>query len=202
VSDTLTPSNPPIADNGQPVGGAAGPPPLTDQEQFDAAVNRDGKIFLQVLGGCAILAAVVMSLIALLISTGRSNPNTVTVTQTAAAPAPASTSTGPLITLSVASENKKGSDGKMHDSYSKTNFAVKVGQPTRLLIDNTDSGSHSITSAETGVNIIVMPGVHTYTILAKKAGRFEWKCDITCDTGAAGWAMTHPGYMAGYITAT
>jgi plastocyanin len=204
MSDTLTPGSPPVAGNGQPVGGAASPPPLTDQERFDAAVNRDGKIFLQVLGGCAILAAVVMSLIALLVSTGKSNTSTVTVTQpaVAAASAPASTSSGPLITLSVASENKKGSDGKMHDSYSKTNFAVKVGQPTRLRIDNTDSGSHSITSAETGVNIIVMPGVHTYTILAKKAGRFEWKCDITCDTGAAGWAMTHPGYMAGYITAT
>lgn len=24
----------------------------------------------------------------------------------------------------------------------------------------------------------------------------------TCDSGAAGWAMTHPGFMAGYITAT
>jgi hypothetical protein len=37
--------------------------------------------------------------------------------------------------------------------------------------------------------------------MATKAGRFEWMCVIPCDSDAKGWAMTHPGYMAGYITA-
>ncbi|MDQ6607343.1 MAG: cupredoxin domain-containing protein, partial [Actinomycetota bacterium] len=91
---------------------------------------------------------------------------------------------------------------KMHDSYSKTNFAVRVGRPTRLVIDNKDSSPHSITSPGTGVSIIVRPGTHSYTLLATKAGRFEWMCVIPCDTDAQGWAMNHPGYMAGYITAT
>jgi hypothetical protein len=39
-------------------------------------------------------------------------------------------------------------------------------------------------------------------MVATKAERFEWVCVITCDSDANGWAMTHPGYVAGYITAT
>jgi hypothetical protein len=181
---------------------SAAPPPPTDQEKFDAAVNRDGKIVLQVLGGLAIFAALLMSIAALLVSTGKSDSSGAVMAMppaAAAAPAPA---TAPLVNVSVAGGNKRGPDGKMHDSFSKTDFAVKVGQPTRLRIDNKDDVPHSITSAAAGVSISVLPGVHTYTIVAKTAGRFEWMCVIPCDSGAHGWAMTHPGYMAGYITAT
>jgi uncharacterized cupredoxin-like copper-binding protein len=69
---TLTPDGPPVSGNGS-VGRAPGSPPPTDQERFDAAVDRDGKVFLQVLGGVAIFAALVMSIIALLVSTGKSD---------------------------------------------------------------------------------------------------------------------------------
>ncbi|MEA2412584.1 MAG: hypothetical protein QOC77_3145 [Thermoleophilaceae bacterium] len=176
------------------------PPPPTDQELFDAAVDRKGKVFLQVLGGAAIFAALGMSAVALLVSTGKSDTAAMTMPPpVAAAPAPAS---APVTSLNVAGANKRGPDGKMHDSFSKTNFAVKVGQPTRLRIRNADDVPHSITSAATGVSITVLPGVHTYTMVATKAGRFEWMCVIPCDSDAAGWAMTHPGYMAGYITAS
>lgn len=104
----------------------------------------------------------------------------------------------PMIRLSVAGGNKLGPDGKMHDSFSQTNFAVKVGQPVLLRISNADSASHSITAPATGVSITVLPGVHTYSLVAATAGRFEWFCVLPCDP----WSMTHPGYMAGYITAT
>jgi uncharacterized cupredoxin-like copper-binding protein len=178
------------------------PPPPTDQERFDTAVNRDGKIVLQVLGGAAIFAALLMSIIALLVSTGKSDSNGMAMTMPAAAAAAPAPATAPLIDVSVAGANKRGPDGKMHDSFSKTNFAVKVGQPTRLRIDNKDDVPHSITAAAAGVSITVLPGVHTYTLVSKTAGRFEWMCVIPCDSDANGWAMTHPGYMAGYITAT
>ncbi|MDX6669095.1 MAG: hypothetical protein QOK04_2475 [Solirubrobacteraceae bacterium] len=177
------------------------PLPPTDQEKFDASVNRNGKIVLQVLGGVAIFGALLMSIIALLVSTGKSDSNGMAMAMpaVAATPAPA---TAPLINVSVAGENKRGPDGKMHDSFSKTDFAVKVGQPTRLRITNKDDVPHSITAAAAGVSITVLPGTHTYTMVAKTAGRFEWMCVIPCDSPAKGWAMTHPGYMAGYITAT
>jgi uncharacterized cupredoxin-like copper-binding protein len=199
MSRTFTPEGSPVPN------GAAAPDPVpsrppTDQERFDATVNRDSKIVLQILAGVAIFAALVMSTVALVLSGGK-NAGTTTVTQPAIAAAPAPV-VSPLISLSVTGGNKRGPDGKLHDSFSKTNFAVKVGQPTQLRIDNKDEGTHSITSPQTGVSIVVLPGIHTYTITATTAGRFEWLCIIPCDTDAKGWAMTHPGYMAGYITAT
>ncbi len=171
------------------------PPYRSEQEEFDAAVKRNTTSALHVLGGLAIVAALVMSVVALVVSTAArpgSAPRVQAVTPSPAAP----------IDLSVAGSNKLGPDGKMHDSLSKTDFAVKVGQPTILRINNTDSGPHSITAAATGVSITVRPGLHSYAVLATKAGRFEWVCVIPCDSAAKGWAMTHPGYMAGYITAT
>jgi heme/copper-type cytochrome/quinol oxidase subunit 2 len=97
---------------------------------------------------------------------------------------------------------KLGPDGKRHDAWTQTEFAVKVSKPLTLRIDNADSSPHSLTSSEAGVNIIVLPGIHTYTLVVHKRGRFHWRCMMTCDTGAAGWAMTHPGYMSGFITAS
>jgi heme/copper-type cytochrome/quinol oxidase subunit 2 len=182
--------------------GPAGRPPPTAQEQFDATVTRSSNTALRVLGALAIVAALAMSTVALLISAGRSDTRAATTPLAAVAAKPPVAAAAPQVTLSVSGENKKGPDGKLHDSFSKTNFAVKVGQPTHLRIDNTDDVTHSITSTATGVSINVRPGRHTYTLLATKAGRFEWVCVIPCDGPAHGWAMTHPGYMAGYITAS
>jgi uncharacterized cupredoxin-like copper-binding protein len=198
MSGTFTPESP--QENGVATPKAPDPAPLTDQQRFDATVDRDGKIALQILAGVAIFAALVMSTVALALSGGKTEATkTVTLPAVAAAAVPA---VPPLVSLSVAGGNKRGPDGKLHDSFSKTNFAVKVGQPTQLRIDNKDESPHTITSPQTGVAIVIMPGVHTYTINATTAGRFEWICIIPCDSDAKGWAMTHPGYMAGYITAT
>jgi plastocyanin len=201
MPDTLIPDSPSVADNGQPVGGAASRPALTDQEQFDATVNRDSRIVMQVLAGVAVLAALVMSTVALVLASAKSSANAPAVATTAAAVVAPVPSGAPL-NVTITGSNKLGSDGKMHDSFSKTNFAVKVGQPITLRVNNTDSSPHSITSAEAGVSVILLPGVHNYTFTVQKAGHFSWLCILTCDSGAAGWAMTHPGYMAGYITAT
>ena len=84
----------------------------------------------------------------------------------------------------------------------KTEFAVKVGQPIKLRIDNTDNQPHSITAPEANVNIIAMPGIHTYVLYVTKPGRYLWFCVFPCDSNANGWAMKHQGYMSGYITAT
>jgi hypothetical protein len=100
--------------------------------------------------------------------------------------------------LYVAPEWKPGPGGVRHDAFSKTNFNVKVGLPLKLTIDNRDTAVHSITSSEAGVNIVVMPGVHTYTLIVHQAGHFMWVCAEECDP----FSMGHVGYMQGYITAT
>jgi len=197
---TITPG--PV-ENGRLADDPTSPRRPTDQEKFDAEVAREGGIFLHVLGAAGILTAIGLSTVALVVASGNhTTPMVMPAAPVAAvAPVPA-VPAARSVSLSVTGGNKKGPDGKLHDSFSKTNFAVKVGQTTRLVIDNTDSSPHSIVAAGTGVNITVYPGTHTYAMVATKAGRFEWKCMIPCDTDAHGWAMNHPGYMAGYINAT
>jgi membrane fusion protein, multidrug efflux system len=178
-----------------------------DQEEFDDTVAKSGKLVLQGLVGAAIVAALLMSIVALNQSSERS---TVTVTNgVAASPAVAGSSTSAatttptrVISLKIVAGGKLGPDGHKHDTFTKTEFATKVGQTLDLKIDNTDEGEHSITSPQIGVNIVVKPGIHTYQIVVKEKGRFTWFCVIPCDDETNGWAMQHAGYMSGFITAT
>jgi plastocyanin len=184
----------------------------TDQQRFDEAVVKKGKVVLQVLAGVGILGALLMSMVALNQSGEKREATSAAVqpavTQAAVAPAAAgapvaaSTAARKVVDLKIIGSYKVGPDGKKHDAFTKTEFAVKVGQPLTLQIDNTDNSPHSITSPVAGVNIIAQPGVHTYTLVVTKAGRFEWYCMLPCDSDANGWAMQNPGFMSGYITAT
>ena len=100
--------------------------------------------------------------------------------------------------LSVSPGIKPGPDGQLHDAFSVSAFTVHAGHPVKLVIDNTDDTVHSITSPSAGVNIIVKPGSHTYTLLVPKSGVFQWYCNYPCDP----YSMMHDGYMRGAITST
>jgi plastocyanin len=188
-----------------------------DQREFDEAVSRKGKLVLEVLAGVGIVAALLMSIVALNQSSERHEPSAMvqpTVKHAAAATAmaagmrmaantPAAASTAvKVIDLKVIANAKPGPDGKKHDAFTKTDFAVKVGQPVTLRIDNKDTMSHSITAPAAGVNITVTQGIHTYKLVVSKAGKFQWYCMLPCDEDANGWAMQNPGFMSGYITAS
>jgi plastocyanin len=201
MPETLIPEVGPASENGASLREPANGHLPTDQEQFDAEVSRKGSVFLQVLAAVGIVTAIGMATVALVVASQNHTSTMVMPSAPVAAAAVPSAPVAQPISVSVAGSIKKGPDGKMHDAFSRTNFAVKVGQPTQLRIDNKDASPHSITAPGTGVNIIITPGVHTYTIIATKAGRYEWMCVIPCDSDAHGWAMKHPGYMAGYITA-
>lgn len=165
------------------------------QREFGAAAAR--RFGLRALAGAGILAALVLSLVAL----ARTTPTNTTALaeQVAAAPATAAPSAqASVIGLKVIASGKKGPDGKLHDDFTVTEFHVTVGQPLTLRIDNTDTVPHSITSPEAGVSIVLAPGTHDYTLLVKQAGKFEWHCVFPCDP----WSMAHVGYMRGFITAT
>lgn len=179
-----------------------------DQQAFDEAVARKGKVVLQGLAGVGIVAALLMSIAALAqsgnkgettVATRASQPSGSAAVAASSASRPAAAPK--VVSLKIIGSYKKGPDSKMHDAFTVTNFSVKAGQAEMLKIDNTDDVSHSISSPEAGVNIIAQPGVHTYTLIVNKAGRFEWYCMIPCDSDAHGWAMQHPGYMSGFITA-
>jgi plastocyanin len=178
--------------------GAAAQEPDKDMEaryrrEFgDKATRRFG---LKALAGAGILAAVVMSMVALVQSSERSAARA--ASQAAAEEAAAEPRVAQVVDLSVIAEYKRGPEGEKHDAFTATDFVVRAGQPQQLRIDNTDSVPHSITSPEAGVNIVLKPGTHTYTLLVKQPGRYVWFCTFVCDE----WAMQHPGYMKGYITA-
>jgi uncharacterized cupredoxin-like copper-binding protein len=172
-----------------------------DQREFDDAVNRTGKTVLEWLAGAGILAALLMSAVALIQSSQSSQPVAVQAqpAAVAAAAAPAAVET---LETKIAPGWKQGPDGKQHDAFTQTEFAVKVGETVHLRVDNTDEGEHSITAPQLGVNILIKPGVHTYTFVVHRAGRFQWFCLVPCDDDASGWAMRNSGFMSGYITAS
>lgn len=175
-----------------------------DQRKFDEDVEKNGKVVLEWLAGAGIVAALLMSIVALVKSgEGKGSPEAVvTQTVTASAASAVAPVAPKVVSVRVIGGYKLGPDKKKHDAFTVTNFAVKVGQPLTLEIDNTDDVAHSITAPVPGVNITVKPGTHTYTLLVKQAGKFQWYCIIPCDTDANGWAMQNAGYMSGYITAT
>ncbi|MHB8491295.1 MAG: cupredoxin domain-containing protein [Solirubrobacteraceae bacterium] len=200
----------------------------TDQQNFDREVAHKGKLFHEVLGGFGNFAAVVMSLVALIQSTSTTSAQPGPAAAAAAQPstgsgamgsstkmgggaagaaagaaaatssAAASTGAPQEVSLTVTAEGKKGPEGKMHDDFSVTEFHVVVGKPLTLNINNTDSVPHSINAPEAGINLVAQPGTHKYTLVATKAGKFEWNCMYPCDP----WSMEHVGYMRGFITAT
>jgi plastocyanin len=161
------------------------------RESGRVAARRFG---LRALAGAGILAAVLMSTVALVQSSERDEARA--ASQIAAEQAAALPPVAKVVDLSVIAEYKRGPEGEKHDAFTTTEFAVRAGQPQQLRIDNTDDVPHSITAPEAGVNIVVMPGTHTYTLRVKQPGRFVWFCTFVCDE----WAMQHPGYMSGYIT--
>ncbi len=178
---------------------------IRDQYKFDQEVNTKGRLVIQIAAGVAIFAALMMSVTALVKSGQHTESapgaaSTPVLKQNPAAAAALAAPSAPAgrIKTTIVPESKKGPEGTKHDAYSVTNFDVKVGQPLKLVVDNTDETSHSITSPAAGVNVIATPGVHTYTVAITKAGKFSWACVIPCDN----WAMQHAGYMAGYFNVT
>lgn len=112
-----------------------------------------------------------------------------------------------LFTILVKADDqhgRKGPDGKWHDAFLPADFSVPVGRTTTITIVNYDGSAHSMVSASLGLMVEIpaakgsKPGRVTFTIKPKIAGKYDWWCGSPCDR----WAMTHDGYMRGYITAT
>lgn len=178
--------------------GAAAQEPDSDgearyREEFGKAAAR--RFGLRALTGVGLAVAVALSVAALIRSSERQEARAAARSASLMAWRPA---VAKVVDLSIVAEYKRGPEGEKHDAYTVTEFAVHAGQPQLLRIDNTDSVPHSITAPEAGINIVAMPGVHTYTLVVKKPGTYVWFCGFVCDE----WAMAHPGYMRGYITVT
>ena len=108
-----------------------------DQHDFDEAVDHTGKMVLEWLAGAGIVAALLISIVALIQSGQKSEPRAVTQPAATHGVPVAPAATGPVRTesLKIVGGSKLGPDGKKHDEFTKTEFAVKVGQPLKLLFE-------------------------------------------------------------------
>jgi hypothetical protein len=165
----------------------------TYRREFGTTAAR--KFAAKALAGTAVLAALVMSTVALAHSGEREEARA--DSRYAVEPPVENLPPAKAVSLEIIPEDKPGPEGEKHDVFTTNEFVVVAGRPQELKIDNTDDVPHSITSPEAGVKIVAMPGTHTYTLLVHRAGRFIWYCAFPCDE----WAMHHPGYMMGYIIA-
>ena len=168
-------------------------PSTADRELDNPPIeHRLSKLTLAILGAVATVLVLIGIDVAVVSGAQAPPPRPVVqhVTLSGAAVMPST------VYLTVSAGIKPGSDGKLHDAFSVTNFDVRAGQPVKLVINNTDSSSHSITAPGAGVNIVIKPGLHTYTLLVHGTGKFAWFCSFPCDP----YSMSHPGYMRGYIT--
>jgi plastocyanin len=156
------------------------------------APRRASWIALSVLGAVAMVLALIGADVVLINGAQASPPRPIVQVVKMSG----TSAVQPVVYASVTPEIKPGPDGKLHDAFSVSDFTVRAGQPIKLVINNTDDVPHSITSPEAGVNILLRPGTHTYTLLVRKSGHFHWYCMRPCDP----YSMSHPGYMQGYIT--
>jgi plastocyanin len=170
----------------------------TPEGEREATERANRRAITALFMGIVVLAVIGVSVSAIAASMMGPRHQAMLATASASSSSVSTAGASKTISLWVAPSWKKGADGQLHDAYSQTNFTVRAGQPLRLVIDNRDESPHSITSAEAGVNIVVQPGVHTYTLIVQHAGTYKWICAYPCDP----YSMGRPGYMAGYIRAS
>jgi plastocyanin len=127
---------------------------------------------------------------------------------TPASTAPAAKAEAVKLTIKSDDEHgRRGPDGKWHDAYLPANFTVHSGDKVTVTVYNYDTGSHTFTSPTLSaaglINEMIPAGTEnaphktTFTFTApSQTGKYLWWCAMPCDP----WAMTHIGYMRGYVT--
>jgi hypothetical protein len=167
------------------------------------------------LSGVLSIVAVIIALVALG-STGSGATNMVMATPAATAggsslPAggvasgAASARTVKMSFKSDVEHGRKGPDGAWHDAAVPAIFTVHAGAKITVDAFNYDVAPHSFTGPSLSVNQVLPKGTATnptetkFTFTAPTTpGRYPWWCVFPCDP----WAMSHDGYMRGYVTVT
>lgn len=111
------------------------------------------------------------------------------------------------VTMVIVPGVRLGSDEKLHDAFTPTDFTARAGQEVVVTVYNYDTGTHSFTAPALGLNVVFpaaprngVPAVKTFRFTVEKAGSYQWLCVLPCDSDAKGWAMSHQAYMAGTVT--
>ena len=183
---------------------AAAPPPSRDRAWREWLAVGEG------LSGLLSIIAIIISFVALSSSSSGSGASSA-ATMTMPASTPATSAVVPAVapqsvTMAFRSDTehgRRGPDGTWHDAATNAVTSVRAGAKVTVTLVNYDSSPHSFTAPSLGVDQVVPggspsnPGQATITYTAPtEAGRYDWYCKFPCDP----WAMTHVGYMKGYVT--
>ena len=131
------------------------------------------------------------------------------VTGLGAAPAAGAGVPPARVAMMIAPNIHRGPDGKLHDAFTPTDLRARAGQHLIVTVYNYDMGPHSVMAPALHLNVTIPPAprvgvaaVRVFALTVQKAGVYAWHCMKPCDDAAHGWAMSHPGFMAGTITIT
>lgn len=132
-----------------------------------------------------------------------SSPSMMSPSQPLAASASTETETMKLVVKSDEEHGKMGLDENWHDAFLPGDFSVEAGSTVKVTVYNYDDAEHTFTAPGLEANVTIAggseskPAVTTFTFHApQKAGRYEWFCALPCDP----WAMSHNGFMRGYVS--
>lgn len=173
--------------------------------------ERRWREWMMVAVGVTGLLAVLGVIVSLVALSSSSSTSTTTVTVQASRPStasPASLAPKPMsMTVAVKADTehgRMGPDRQWHDAFLPANYTIHAGQTVTMTFLNYDSGPHTFTAPSMNMNQTIPGGgsaTHpvktTVTFTAPKApGKYQWWCAVPCDP----WAMSHDGYMRGYVT--
>lgn len=162
--------------------------------------HRTDRGFLELGVTFAVLLSMV-SLVAVAFKLNEVHQGEATAATTAVAAAPVQHVK--LVVKSDTERAKQGPEGTWHDAFLPADFSVSAGATVEVTLYNYDDAPHSFNAPGLGVNVTVPggsetePAEKTFTFHApQQAGHFLWVCMMPCDP----WAMSHDGFMKGYVT--
>jgi hypothetical protein len=170
------------------------------------------------LSGLLSIVALVIAIAALASGAGGSSMSGMAMTPAtgASAGASAGAATGLASTAPIArtvkmtfksdvEHGKRGPDRTWHDAAVPAIFSVHAGAKVTVIAYNYDVAPHSFTDPTLGVNKMLPKGTRSHPTESKftfiapsQPGRYPWWCVFPCDP----FAMSHDGYMRGYVTVT
>jgi plastocyanin len=107
-----------------------------------------------------------------------------------------------LVVESDEEHGRRGPEGTWHDAFLPADFSVDPGVTVKVTVLNYDEGEHTFTSPMLGLDVSIPAGTErepattTFTFEApRRGGSYMWFCAKPCDP----WAMSHDGYMRGFV---